>query len=85
MVLFSFRKYIGQFVMKKNGKMNSMARDESKTLFIAGIIKLEFRNSQSQAVIRLIEEKDKNKRFIQNRRPLCLLNTDRKILLKVMA
>ena len=40
-------------------------------------------NSQKQALIRLIEKKTR-KRFIQNWRPLPLLNTDVEILSKVM-
>ena len=40
---------------------------------------------KKQAVIRLIEKKDKDKRYIQDWRPLSLLNTDVKILSKVMA
>ena len=42
-------------------------------------------NSQKQAVIRLIEKKDKDERYIQNWRPLSLLNTDIKILSKALA
>ena len=36
--------------------------------------------SQRQAVISLIEKKDKDKRFIQNWRPISLLNVDLKIV-----
>ena len=45
----------------------------------------ELSKSQRQAVIRLSEKKDKDKRYIQNWRPLSLLNTDVKILSIVMA
>ena len=45
----------------------------------------ELSKSQRQAVIRLIEKKDKGKRYIQNWRPLSLLNTNVKILSKVIA
>ena len=48
-------------------------------------LKEELSKSQKQAVIRLIEKKDKEKRYIQNWRPLSLLNTDVKILSNVMA
>ena len=47
-------------------------------------LKEELSNSRKQAVIKLIEKKDKDKSFIQNWRPLSLLNTDAKILSKVM-
>ena len=48
-------------------------------------LKDELSKSQKQAIIRLIEKKDKGKRYIQNWGPLSLLNTDVKVLLKVMA
>ena len=43
----------------------------------------ELSSSQKQAVITLIE--NKNKRHIKNRRPICLLNVDTKIISKVSA
>ena len=46
-------------------------------------LKDELSKSQKQAIIRLIEKK--GKRYIQNWGPLSLLNTDVKVLLKVMA
>jgi len=39
-------------------------------------------NSQRQAIIRLIEKKDKDRRYIENWRPISLLNVDYKIGLK---
>ena len=40
-------------------------------------------SSQKQAVIKMLEKKkDKDKRFIKNWRPISLLNTDMKILVK---
>ena len=42
-------------------------------------------NTQKQAVIRLIEKKDKDKRLIQNWRRVSLLNVDLKILSKALA
>ena len=48
-------------------------------------LKDELSKSKKQAIIRLIEKKDKGKRYIQNWGPLSLLNTDVKVLLKVMA
>ena len=40
---------------------------------------------QRQAVIKLIEKKDKNKRFIENWRPISLLNVEYKIIFKALA
>ena len=45
----------------------------------------ELSSSQKQAVIALIEKKDKDKRFIKNWRPISLLNVDTKIISKVLA
>ena len=63
--------------------------DELKIPFIASLRKSflnkELSNSQKQTAIRLIEKKDKDKRDIQNWRPLSLLNTDVKILSKALA
>ena len=60
--------------------------DELKIPFIASLrksfLKEELSNSQKQAVIRLIEKKDKDKRYIQKWRPLTLRNTDVKSLSK---
>ena len=39
--------------------------------------------SQRQAVIKLIEKKDKDKRLIQNWRPFSLLNVDLKLIPKI--
>ena len=41
--------------------------------------------SQRQAVIKLLEKKDKDKRYIQNWRPISLLNVDTKIISKALA
>ena len=64
--------------------------DELKIQFIASFrksfLKEEFNNHQKQVLIRLIEKKDKDKRLIQNWRPIrSFLNTDVKILSKVLA
>ena len=38
-----------------------------------------------QAVIKLIEKKDKEKKLIKNWRPICLLNVDTKLISKLLA
>ena len=45
----------------------------------------ELSNSQKQAIIRLIEKKDKDRRYIKNWRPISLLNVDTKIASKALA
>ena len=47
--------------------------------------KKELSTSQRQAIIKLIEKKDKDKRFIKNWRPISLLNLDYKIISKALA
>ena len=41
--------------------------------------------SQKQAVIKLVEKKGRDKRFIKNWRPISLLNVDTKLISKVLA
>ena len=48
-------------------------------------LKKELSTSQKQAVIKLIEKKDKDKRFVKNWRPIPLLNMDYKIIFKALA
>ena len=45
----------------------------------------ELSTSQRQAVIKLIEKKDRDKRLIQNWRPISLLNIDSKLITKALA
>ena len=45
----------------------------------------EFSTSQRQAVVKLLEKKDRDKRLIKNWRPISLLNTDLKIFSKALA
>ena len=45
----------------------------------------ELSTSQNQAIIKLIEKKDRDKRFIKNWRPISLLNGDMKLIWKVLA
>ena len=40
--------------------------------------------SQRQAVIKLVEKKDRDKKYIKNRRPISLLNVDTKIISKAL-
>ena len=72
-----------------NKKLYKTFWDQLKIPFIASLrksfLKEESSNSQKQAVMRLIEKKDKDKGYIQNWRPLSWLNTDVKILSKLMA
>ena len=60
-----------------------------KTPFLQSIKKSflveELSNSQKQAVIKLIEKKDRDKRFIKNWRPISLLNIDSKLISKSLA
>ena len=41
--------------------------------------------SQRQAIIKLIEKKDRDKRYIKNWRPISLLNVDTKIISKALS
>ena len=47
--------------------------------------KQELSSSKKQAVIKLIEKKDKDKRLIENWRPISLLNVDSKLISKTLA
>ena len=64
-------------------------RDDVKIPSLASIndafIKEELNTSEKQAVMKLILKKDRGKRFIKNMRPISLLNTDLKLILKALA
>ena len=88
----SCKSRLDQFCEEKCNRIRIRSKffwDELKIPFIVSLrksfLKEELSNSQKQAVIRLIEKKDKDKRHIQNWRPLWLLNTDGKILSKALA
>ena len=55
--------------------------DSIKKSFISG----ELSTSQKQAVLKLIEKKEKDKRLIKNWRPISLLNIDTKLISKIIA
>ena len=63
--------------------------DEIKNPFLASIhgvfLNHELSSSQKQAVIKMLEKKDKDERFIKNWRPISLLNTDMEITSKVLS
>ena len=45
----------------------------------------ELSNTQKQAIIKLIDKKDRDRRYIKNWRPISLLNVDVKIASKALA
>merc|ERR1712015_50922 len=53
--------------------------------FMEAKVKKELSASQRQAIIKLLEKLDKDRRFIKNWRPISLLNIDVKILNKALA
>ena len=63
--------------------------EEIKDIYINSLKQAKIKNtlsiSQRQAVIKLLEKKDRDKRFIKNWRPISLLNVDTKILSKALA
>ena len=63
--------------------------DEIKELLITSATEAKHRGelsiSQRQAIIKLIEKKDRDKRYIKNWRPISLLNVDTKIISKALS
>ena len=63
--------------------------DEMEKSFLASIhrafLNQELSSSQKQAIIKMLDKKDKDKRFIKNWRSISLLNTDMKIISKVLS
>ena len=59
-------------------------QDELKEIFVYSVREAKkighLTTSQRQAIIKLIEKKDRDKRFIKNLRPISLLNVDSKII-----
>ena len=62
--------------------------DEIKKPFLASFYKAflnrELSSSQKQALIKILDRKDNDKRFNKNWRPISLVNTDMKIINKVL-
>ena len=61
--------------------IKNLLSDSIKKSFISG----ELSTSQKQAVIKLIEKKDRDKRLLRNWRSISLLNIDTKLISKVIA
>ena len=63
--------------------------NDIKATFISSLKQAKERKelsiSQMQAIIKLIEKKDRDKRYIKNSRSISLLNVDIKILSKAVA
>ena len=63
--------------------------EDISDLYFEGLMdgkqKEELSTSQRQAIIKLLEKSDKDRRFIKNWRPISLLNIDVKILTKALA
>ena len=63
--------------------------DDLKEIFVNSVREAKeighLSTSQRQAIIKLIEKKDRDKRFIKNWRPISLLNVDSKIRSKALS
>ena len=69
--------------------MDSLRNFMNASLLLVSIhqafLNQELSTSQKQAVIKMLGKKDKDKRFIKNWSPMSLLNTDTKIISKVLS
>ena len=70
-----------EFYKKFWNLLGTLMTDSLNYSYIHG----ELSNSQKQAIIRLIEKKGKDRRYIKNWRPISLLNVDTKIASKALA
>ena len=80
-------KYLGNNSLTK--EFFEICQDELKEIFVYSVREAKkighLTTFQRQAIIKLIEKKDRDKRFIKNWRPISLLNVDSKIIRKALS